>query len=72
MNAGSTTRDPFSATDFAAIGVNLVAYIKPVTVDGRAGFAVHAADGTPLTVVPGRDAAIAAVRCHEMELVSLH
>jgi hypothetical protein len=50
----------------------MLAYIKPITVDGTPGFAIHAADGTPLTVVSGRETAVATVRRHEMEPVSVH
>ncbi len=63
---------PLSSKDFAAFGVNVVAYIKEVQVSGASGFAIHAADGTPLTVVSDRDAAIVAVRQHEMEPLSVH
>lgn len=61
-----------SATDFAALGVNLVAYVKPVLADGQPGYAIHAADGTPLAMA--RDAAVAAasVRQNDMEPLSVH
>jgi len=72
MDTSATERAPLSTTDFATFGINLVAYIKPVTVNGAAGFAIHAADGRHLADVPGRDAAIATVRRHEMEPVSVH
>jgi hypothetical protein len=72
MNASPTERRPLSPKDFAAFGLDLLAYIKPITVDGAPGFAIHAADGTPLTVVSGRETAVATVRRHEMEPVSVH
>lgn len=73
MNAtASNDRQRLSPQDFAAFGVDLVAYVKPVTLDGAPGYAIHAADGTELTIVAGRDAAFAAVRRHEMEPVSVH
>ena len=37
--------EQFSNQDFLALGVNDVAYIKPVVMGGQAVFAVHAADG---------------------------
>ena len=45
-----TMSDPhqISQADFAALGTNQVAYIKPVLVKGRVAYSVHAADGTPL------------------------
>ncbi|MEI6559325.1 MAG: DUF1150 family protein [Rhodospirillaceae bacterium] len=72
MNISHATTSPLSAQDFAAFGVDLLAYVKPVRVDGNPGFSIHAADGTPLTVVIGRANAYAAVRRHEMEPLSVH
>ncbi len=72
MDTSARDGDLPVTTDFARFGINLVAYIKPVIVDGVSGFAIHAADGTPLTVVPGRDVAVATIRRHEMEPASLH
>lgn len=61
-----------SPQDFAAFGVDHVAYVRTVTVDGVAAFSVHAADGTPLSVMPQRDTAFAAVRQNDMEPLSVH
>jgi len=61
-----------SPKDFAAFGVNLVAYVKPVAMEGAQAFSVHAADGTPLTIINDRATAYAAVRQHEMEPLSVH
>ena len=73
MNTGrNTEKNPLSSKDFATFGVDLVAYIKPVVIDGAPVYAIHAADGTPLTTAPGRALAVAAVRQHEMEPVSVH
>ncbi|HYD64999.1 DUF1150 family protein [Azospirillum sp.] len=72
MNPAATLLRQLSPQDFVAFGVDHVAYVKAVEVDGNAGFAVHAADGTPLTVLPNRDVAFAAVRQNDMEPVSVH
>jgi len=72
MHISLSPRQPLSSQDFAAFGVDLMAYVKPVSVDGNPGFAIHAADGTQLTVVVGRANAFATVRRHEMEPVSVH
>lgn len=61
-----------SNQDFAAFGVNHVAYVRPITVQDAKVFSVHAADGTQLTVLPERDVAFAAVRQYEMEPLSVH
>ena len=41
-------------------------------VDGVSAFAVHAADGTQVTVLPNREVALATVRQHDLEPLSVH
>jgi hypothetical protein len=61
-----------SSQAFAALGVQDIAYIKPILRDGKAMVAVHAADGTELAVAQSRDLAVALVRQHELEPLSAH
>jgi hypothetical protein len=61
-----------SEQQLAALGVSHIAYVKPVTVNGVRGFAIHAADGTPMAVTENRDIAVAAVVQHEMMPLSVH
>ncbi len=61
-----------SPEQFAQLGMTHVAYVKPVIVNGSAGFAIHAADGTPMAVAGNRDVAVAAVMQHEMLPLSVH
>ena len=61
-----------SPADFAARGVHDMAYVKETLVDGNAAFAVHAADGTPLTVMNNRDEAFALCVQNDLEPVSAH
>ncbi len=61
-----------SARDLALFGMQDLAYIKMVMVDGATGYAVHAADGTQIAVLPDRDVAFATVRQHDLEPVSVH
>jgi hypothetical protein len=61
-----------SEQQLAALGVSHIAYVKPVMVDGVQGFAIHAADGTPMAVAGNRDLAVAAVVQHEMLPLSVH
>jgi hypothetical protein len=61
-----------SAHELAMLGVQDLAYIKPVIIDGAIGYAVHAADGTQIAVLADRDVAFATVRQHDMEPVSVH
>jgi len=55
-----------------ALGVSHIAYVKPVIVNGTAGFAIHAADGTPMAVAGDRATAMAAIVQHEMLPLSVH
>ena len=61
-----------STRELRALGVSEIAYIKPVTVDGEAVFAIHAADGTPMALTGDREVAMAAVLRHEMVPTSVH
>lgn len=61
-----------SAQQLQALGVAQLAYVKPVVINGTAAFAIHAADGTPMAVAPGRDLAIAAILQHEMVPALVH
>ncbi len=58
--------------EFTALGVQNMAYIKPVVVNDQPAFAIHAADGTPMAVMSDRQVAEAAVRQHDLEPVSVH
>lgn len=59
-------------SDFAMLGLHDVAYILPVTKEGKRQFAIHAADGTQLAVVDKFDEAIATVRWNDMKPVRVH
>jgi len=61
-----------SEEQLAALGMSHIAYVKPVVIDGVAGFAIHAADGTPMAVAGDRDVAVAAIVQHEMHPLSVH
>lgn len=61
-----------SSQELGALGLEDVAYVKHVVLDGTAGFAVHAADGTQMAVLPSRELAFAVVRQNDLEPVSVH
>ncbi len=61
-----------SKQDFLAMGVNNLAYVKPVVIDGQPLFAIHAADGAQIAVMANLGVAHAAIRQHDMEPVSVH
>ena len=61
-----------SLHELALLGMQDLAYVKPVFVNGVTAFAVHAADGTQVAVLPDRDVALATVRQHDLEPLSVH
>ena len=61
-----------SPQEFALLGMQDMAYIRRVVVNDEAGFAIHAADGTEVAVLPSRDLAFATVRQHDLEPMSVH
>jgi hypothetical protein len=61
-----------SLSELGTYGMETIAYIKPVTVDGHRYHSIHAADGTPLTVIAERELAVATVRQHDLEPNSVH
>lgn len=65
-------RKTLSLHDLGIYGLETIAYVKPVTVDGHLYHSIHAADGTPLTVIAERDLAFATVRQHDLEPASVH
>ncbi|MBO6784018.1 MAG: DUF1150 family protein [Alphaproteobacteria bacterium] len=62
----------FSPEQFAALGVDEVAYVRPAVVEGKKVYAIHSADGNAIGMMAGRDLAFAAVKQHDMEPVSVH
>ncbi|HJU19519.1 MAG TPA: DUF1150 family protein [Stellaceae bacterium] len=61
-----------SRQELALFGVQDMAYVKAVVIDGTAGYAVHAADGTAIAVLSDRDTAFAMLRQHDLEPMSVH
>ncbi len=71
MNTTERTAQ-FSHEDFVLLGVNHVAYVKPVEIDGRQAFAIHAADGTQIKLLADQDLAIATIRQNSLEPLWVH
>jgi len=61
-----------SSKELALLGVEDVAYVKRVTANGKAAYAIHAADGTEMAVLADRDIAFATLRQHDLEPLSVH
>ncbi len=63
---------PMTARDFAAWGVEDVAYVRQAKIDGKMSWAIFAADGSAIGVAPDRDMAFAAARQNDLEPLSVH
>ena len=61
-----------SSRELALFGMQDLAYVKPVLVNGVTAFALHAADGTQIAVMPDREIALATIRQHDLEPLSVH
>jgi len=61
-----------SPADLGQLGMQQLAYVKPVIVNGTHAFAIHAADGTPMAVAQDFGVAIAAIVQHEMVPAQVH
>jgi len=61
-----------STAQLAQLGMQQIAYVKSVVVNGTACYAIHAADGTPMAIAGDLDVAVAAIRQHEMVPAQVH
>ena len=55
-----------STEQLASLGVGEIAFVKPVMTEAGPGFAIHAADGTPLAIATNAPLAVAAIIQNEM------
>ncbi|HRC25988.1 MAG TPA: DUF1150 family protein [Alphaproteobacteria bacterium] len=56
-----------SRGDFLNFGLHQVAYVRPVTVENRRVWAIHAADGTPLHLADSPQTAGVLIRQNDLE-----
>ena len=61
-----------SPDDLGRLGMQQVAYVKPVMLNGAHAFAIHAADGTPMAVAQDFGVAGAAILEHQMVPAQVH
>jgi hypothetical protein len=61
-----------SSRDFMHLGVDEVAYVKPIVENGVVRYAIHAADGTQMGTMTDFATAAAALRQNDIEPVSVH
>jgi hypothetical protein len=70
--SGVQTLKNISQRDLLNFGVREVAYIRSINLPDRMAYAIHAADGTPLSVMDTIDQAMVALRNNDLERVSVH
>ena len=58
--------------DLANWGIEDVAYVKPIDVDGEGAYGIFAADGTELAQMDNRDEAMVTIRQNDLEALSVH
>lgn len=58
-----------SPQEFLGVGMDQIAYIRPMS---GAGFSIHAADGTQLSIVSSYNDAVLAARTNDLYPVTLH
>ena len=61
-----------SSQDFLEFGMQHVAYVKPVYVEGGTAYAIHAANGTPLSVMDTLDEALLMIRHNDLDAIAVH
>ena len=64
--------EPMSAQDFAAFGLHELAYVRRIESEEESGYAIHAADGTRLSLMADREVAFITIRRNDMEPLSAH
>ena len=62
----------FSESDLAAMGMNNLAYIKPVLVNEVKAFENYTAEGSTVTTVRTYELAAVVIRQHDLEPDSVH
>jgi hypothetical protein len=55
-----------SASQLASLGMEEIAFVKPVMTENGPAFAIHAADGTPMAIASDIKLASAAIIQHDM------
>ncbi len=74
-NASDTARSfvmGLSPEDFRFLGIGQIAYLRPVMLDNETtGYAIHAADGTRLSVMESLDLAQTALLYNDLHPVTL-
>jgi len=72
---GTQIKDRFialSPQDFAALGIDRLAYVKRIARDGELRFEIHTADGDAVALLGSQDMAVATILENGLVPVSVH
>lgn len=72
MNLNETSQplsEPLTDEAFLALGIHSLAYMRKAVVNGKPVWAVHAADGTPLSLFEGDDSVLACATLRQNDLI---
>lgn len=72
MKPDALKRETYLPADFAALGLEDVAFVKPIVYEGEALWSIHSANGEPIALATERDLAFAIVRQNNLDPVSVH
>ena len=61
-----------SAEQLASLGMDEIAFVKPVMTENGPAFAIHAADGTPMAIASAVPVAAAAIIQNDMLPTLVH
>jgi hypothetical protein len=61
-----------SVAELATLGMEEIAFVKPVMTDKGPAYAIHAADGTPMAIASDAILAQAAIIQHDMRPSLVH
>ena len=64
--------DAMTTQMLATLGLNELAFLKPVVDEGKPAYGIFSANGIAIGVAPDRDTAAAATIQHDMVPVSVH
>jgi hypothetical protein len=72
-NNNATLFTPFPQAAFLSLGIQQIAYIKPVNLpDGAQAVGIFSADGTPVAAAPSIEVARVIIRQHDLEPALVH
>ncbi len=61
-----------STKDLALLGLSNVAYVKPIGISNGVQYAIHAADGTTIAIMPDLESALITLQENDLEPHSVH